>query len=200
MRNLLTILALCAALMATRPADAAEGNSDWTGSFNLTYGQRNLDQDFWNPVEEQPSAGGYFTFGKKDWPAHILLGFSTSVDEKLVVNTTTGSSYTATGETREFDLGGVVALDEGIARPFASVGIAMVTAVAKGTIPTQSLTTKEDDIGFGAFFMGGINFRVFEIFNAGAVVKLVTGTEVTLFDETGDVNSIDYSLFVGWTF
>src|SRR5262245_44740115 len=54
------------------------------GNANFLLGGRQLDEDQWDPVEEQGAFGVTVDFGGVEWPVHVEVGFyGSGADEEL---------------------------------------------------------------------------------------------------------------------
>lgn len=198
---IMAMLSIIAGPCFAAAQDKWDAESEWTGNVNMSGALRNLDADYWSPVESQPTFGIDFDFGKKGWLVHPLMAASVSSKDGTVSNTD-GSSYTVTGATTEFDFGLKTNMGAGWIDPYLSAGLALMSAKVenKPSTSTGTKVSESDNFRPGVFVSGGLTFRVFDIFNVGGAVKLVKNTEVNLFGSKGNADYIQYSAVFGWGF
>jgi len=178
------------ALVLAPTAAHAEGN------FNVVYGQRSLDQDFWDPTDDQTVIGGTLEFGGKDWPVHIAAGYYKSDDKGTLNSFPILGSVDLDAEVSEWSLGVHKVWKAGIVRPYVGGGISFVSTDADVTSNLGSLS--DDDDTTGVYVQGGVFWRLGEWFNLGFDARLLEGTGVTLFDMDGDADYWQIGALVGF--
>ncbi|HYV17760.1 MAG TPA: outer membrane beta-barrel protein [Verrucomicrobiae bacterium] len=166
------------------------------GNFNFVYGQRSLDQDFWDPTDDQTVLGGTLEFGGKDWPVHIAVGYYKSDDDGTLNSFPILGSVDLDAEVSEWSLGVHKVWKAGIVRPYVGGGISFVSTDADVTSNLGSLS--DDDDTTGVYVQGGVFWRLGEWFNLGFDARLLEGTGVTLFDMDGDADYWQVGALVGF--
>ncbi len=163
------------------------------GNANFVLGGRGLDKDLWEPVNGQAVVGVAVDFGKKDWPIHLETGIQVSVgaEEDFFV---TSDVY---GSVAELDFGVNKTWEtKGPARPYIGGGLA--TVGASYTIEAPLGDIEDDDDSGGAYFHGGVFWRIGQRFNIGIDGRFLVGTKITLFGEEGDADYVQLGMVLGW--
>ncbi|HET8945932.1 MAG TPA: outer membrane beta-barrel protein [Candidatus Polarisedimenticolia bacterium] len=166
------------------------------GNMNFVYGQRSLDEDFWDPTDDQKVLGGTLDFGGKDWPVHIAAGYYKSDDEGTLNSFPILGSVDLDAEVSEWSLGIHKVWKAGIVRPYVGGGVSFVSTDAKVTSNLGNVS--DDDDTTGIYVQGGVFWRLGEWFNLGFDARLLEGTDVTLFDMDGDADYWQIGALVGF--
>ena len=189
MKPTLRSLALIVVIaLATAPA-LAEGNA------NFLIGVRQLDEDLWDPLDQQVVGGGTVDFGGADWPIHLETGFYGSSDKEDDDSLLLGAEVTVNvaefffGVNKTWEPGGNI-------RPYVGGGLA--SAAADVEIDTSIGDVDDDDSSLGAYVHGGVFWRLGKRFNIGFDARVLTGTDLTLFDEDFDVDYFQGGLVLGF--
>ena len=130
-KYIFAVLALVPFLLS---ASVASAQDQWTGNINMFLGQKNLDKDDWEPVEEQGEFGIEVDFREKDWPVNIAIDVLASSDDQSIIDPFFGQ-VDLEGKTTEFNIGIRKIWDESSVRPFIGGGLSYIRAEAKVTIP-----------------------------------------------------------------
>jgi hypothetical protein len=179
----LAVLPLCAALMA--PLAGAD-TGEWTGNVNFSLGSKALDQDDWEPVEDQGEFGVSVDFGKKDWPVNIVIALYGSGDESSY------QGYDVEGTTSEFRVGVQKAWSPSPnMHPFIGGGIALIGAEYKVE------PVSDDDTGTGLWINGGIFWTLGTAFNLGFELGH-SQADVTLFGVDGEAGGGHAAIILGY--
>jgi len=190
-----TVVVLAAAALTFSPARA-----DADGNVNFFLGQKSLDSDDWDPVDDQLEFGAVMSFGQDDWPVHIAVDVLASVDEETVASGP-GTSVTVTGSTFEIAAGVRKVWGKGRTRPYLGAGVAVIGAGFEGD--DGFITVDANDAGFGFWAGGGIFWRLGKHFNLGLDARY-SNAEVDLDFGSGfvaqDVSAggLHYGLLVGF--
>jgi hypothetical protein len=163
------------------------------GNANFILGGRGLDKDFWEPANGQFVIGAQVDFGKMDWPIHLETGMQVSVggEEDFFG---TADVY---GSVAELDFGVNKTWElKGPARPFIGGGLAAVGASITIEAPLNDID--DDDDSGGAYFHGGVFWRIGSRFNIGIDGRVLVGTNITLFGEDGDADYAQLGMILGW--
>jgi hypothetical protein len=161
--------------------------SEWTGNVNFFLGGKTLDDEDWEPVEEQAEFGIEVDFAKKTWPVNIAIDLMVSAKEEnpLGIN--------IKGETSEFNVGVRKIFDAGIMHPFIGGGISFISA----ELSIFGLGVSGNDTGY--WVDAGIYWRLTEHFNLGFEVKK-SSADVTFSDisVTADGGGEHFGLLLGY--
>ena len=167
------------------------------GNANFLIGSRALDEDFWEPLEQQGVFGVTVDFGKEGWPVNLAIGVygsgTTEEESNLVLGDTD-----VTGAVGELSFGVLKAWSpKGSFHPYVGGGLASVGAAAE--IDTQFFGDDDDhDSSLGVYIHGGVFWRLGSRFNLGVDARSVLGTKITLFGEEGDADYFQLGLLLGW--
>jgi len=146
--------------VATCPTAAA----DASGHVNFFLGQKSLDSDDWDPVDQQGEFGAVMSFGGSDWPVLIAVDVLTSGKEEDVFDNVFGASKLRAG-TFEGAFGARKIWKVGNSRPYVGGGIALIGAAAE--FDTGFFEFDADDAAVGPWVGGGVFWRLGSHFNLG---------------------------------
>jgi hypothetical protein len=183
-------LIVLAALLLPSTAHAA-------GDVNFSYGWRSLDDDTWDPVDEQDVFGVTVDFGGPEWPVNLAVGYYESEDEGALASVPVFGDVDVEGEVSEWSLGAhKVWRLQGPPRPFLGGGLTRVTGEAR--LESVLGSAEEDDDSTGVYIEGGVFFRFAEVVNVGFHARVVEGTDVTLFGVDGDADYYQLGVLFGF--
>ena len=137
MKKLLTLLIILCWLSVPTLAisDSSSSPAGWTGNINGFLGMKQLDEDDWEPVEEQTEFGVKLDFKQESWPVSIAIDYLVSSDDDSGLYYVSGYGVIAAdveGETSELCLGVRKVWDQSpTMRPFIGGGLALISAEAK---------------------------------------------------------------------
>jgi hypothetical protein len=179
------------AMLFASPAASAAGD------VNLTYGWRSMQDDSWEPVDDQNVYGVTVDFGGHKWPLNIALGYYDSSDTGTLASFPILGNIDIKGELHEYSLGAhkVWTLKSPL-RPFVGAGLTRVTA--KATIDSALGSRDEKDDTTGGYLDAGLFFRIGEMLNVGFSGRLVEGTDVDIFGVSGDADYYQLGVLVGF--
>jgi opacity protein-like surface antigen len=173
---------------------AAFNGAAWAGgNVNVMYGQKNLDDDDWEPVEDQREYGIMFDFKANDnWPISIALDLLFSDDD--------GDYYGVDieGETQEFNLG--VRKYFPVTpqfKPYVGGGLAYISAEYSGSYAGVGVSDDDSEVGF--WLGGGAVFTFAERINIGVDLRY-SQAEVTLYGVDGEAGGTHLLVFAGLHF
>ncbi len=165
MKKIAILIALCLVLSVPTLA-MSEG---WTGNMNLLLGAKMLDEDDWEPVEEQAEFGISFDFRQEHWPVSITFAYLSSEEDGSAVVFVPGPGWTVgdfEAETQEINIGVKKIWDvTQVIKPFVGGGISFINAEFTGTAFGGTLS--EDDDAVGIWVGGGIMFTLANHLNLG---------------------------------
>ena len=189
------ILMICA--MGSKVYAAQQ--TDWTGNVNFFLGSKTLDEDDWEPLEDQAEFGIKVDFKQQSWPVSIAIDSSYSSDDGdlLIWDSFLGFvDLDIEGNTSELSLGVRKIWDHfPIVRPFIGGGIAFISAEMEGS--AFGISVSDDDTAMGIWIGGGVYWTISEHFNLGLDLRW-SKAEVTLFDEDGEAGGTHFGLLIGY--
>jgi opacity protein-like surface antigen len=190
---------LASAAVVARPAGALAQEPAWTGNVNVFLGTKGMnDNDEWEPVDTQTTAGFEVDFRPKAWPVNLVVGLRGSTAEDELDDPFFGT-LEAEGEIREL-AGGVRKIWDPAGspiRPYIGGGLAIARAEFTSTQVSTGIQGSDSDTGFGIWFGGGLYFTIGEHFNIGADARYSTA-DVTLFDLDVDAGGAQIGLLLGY--
>ena len=164
----------------------AAQQSDWTGNVNFFLGAKVLDEDDWEPAEEQDEFGIEVDFKQRNWPVSIAIDFLYGSGDGTIYGVKCES------ETTELNIGIRNIWDQSPhVRPFIGVGIAFISAEA--SVPWYSV----DDSSVGIWFGGGVYWTLGESFNIGLEAKYSTA-EVTFNGFDVEAGGRHFGMLIGF--
>ena len=185
-KSLLGLMLILAMAAAATPA-LAEGNA------NFVLGLRWLDEDDWEPVEEQGVFGVTVDFGKNDWPVNLAAGLMISGKEEDV------GALDLTGTISELSFGVLKTWEKGSdgkTRPFFGGGLSFLSAEIEIDGPGGSVS--EDDNSGAIYAQGGVYWRIGSRFNIGGDVRVLFGSDLEALGIEGDADYFQLGLLLGW--
>ena len=192
------ILASCAstpaALQDASPVPYRSSHVD------LHLGGRALDKDDWDPVEDQGAIGIDFVHEGLDSAIGFEVAFFASRDKEEDEPSPTGP-FDITGETQELSVGVRKTFMKDTSRfhPYVGGGLAAIRAQFRGEDSGGSGAS--DDDTSGAFYVhGGLEYDVGPAFLIGVDLRLLGGSDITLFGEDGTANYGQITFVVGCRF
>ena len=156
------------------------------GDANFIYGTRSMDDDAWEPTDDQEVYGITVDFGGKDWPILLAISYFESEDEGELASFPILGAVDLESELSEWDIGVRKIWTVKKARPFVGGGFALIDADAEVTSALGS--TSDGDDTEGLYVEGRVYWRLGQAFNLGLHGRIVEGTDVTIFDEDGDAD------------
>ncbi len=167
---------------------------DWTGNLNAFFGMKYLDEDDWEPVDDQGEMGAMFDFQKTDWPVAIAFDILASANDDdfwydgLNIKMESATAEICTGVRKIWETSYAM-------KPFIGGGVAVIFA----DVEAYGYGTKidDDDSAFGLWIDGGVYWTVSEHFNIGADIRF-SNAEVTLFGADLEAGGSHFGLLAGY--
>ena len=191
-----TVVVLVAAAFTSSPARAGAD-----GHVNFFIGQKSLDGDDWEPVEDQFEFGAVMSFGQDDWPVHIAVDVLVSADEETVFDPFIGGNVKVTGATFEVAAGVRKIWKKGRVLPYLGAGVGVISAGLE--VDDGFVSVDGEDAGFGVWAGGGVFWRLGSHFNLGldaryssAEVDLDFGSGIVARDVSA--GGLHYGLVAGF--
>jgi hypothetical protein len=165
---------------------SALGQSDWTGNVNFFLGAKALDEDEWEPGEEQTEFGVEIDFRQQNWPVSIAIDLLFAADEDDF------AGFDVESKTSELNIGVRKIWDKSpLVRPFIGGGVSFITG------EFEAFGVSEDDSAMGLWIGGGVYWTLSEHFNLGLELK-VSSAEVTLFGVDANAGGGHFGLLIGY--
>ncbi len=193
MKPSLKVMAVCLVLAGAWTGALAGGNA------NFLLGWRMLDEDLWEPTEDQPVFGVTVDFAPDPWPVQLAIGLYGSTDEEEldlgVFGFSTSGEFTASVTELSF---GVLKSWEvaGNVHPYVGGGLSFVEAEAE--LESGSSSVDDDDNSPALYGHGGVSWRLGSRFNIGVDGRFLVGSDIELFDSEGDADYFQIGLLLGW--
>lgn len=184
---MLVLLALAfSTWIAPHPADASQGY------VHLFVGQKFLDEDDWEPIDDQTELGIDASFGGDDWPVWINVGlFGSNAEEDLAAD------EELEGTTTELTVGINKTWTRRQFRPYIAGGLAFVNTEVE--FRDDFGTIEDDDSAVGLYLQGGGHWRLGSSFNLGALIRFtMADTDVFGGDFEGGGVHLGLTAGFGW--
>ncbi len=169
--KLATILSLgsLASCAAVAPAGAGQVTPPpYENRFSLYLGQRSLDEDDWEPVEDQLAIGFDYSHEGAGSAIGFEVGLFASGDDDEV------GAVDVEGQTLELSAGIRKTFAEGSRfRPYVGAGLAVINAEveAGGT---------DDDTSLAGYAHGGLGYQISDTFLIGVDLRLLFGSDLEI--------------------
>ncbi len=122
---------------ALLPAPAGAEETGWTGNANVFLGAKALDENDWQPANEQGEVGFELDFARRNWPVSIAVDYLTAAGKGSAYYYS--QNYNMESETSELNVGlRKVWNHYPHARPFIEGGVSFARASARITGPGVS--------------------------------------------------------------
>jgi len=171
----------------------------WTGNINGFFGMKYLDEDDWEPLEEQTEFSVKLDFKQQNWPVSIAIDLLGSSDESTLLYYYPAYGYIPIEvevKTSELCLGVRKTWDHfATVRPFIGGGLAMINADIEGE--AYGLSVSDDDDAMGYWIEGGIYWTLAEHFNIGFNVRW-SKAEVTIYGVEAEAGGTHGGLLLGY--
>ena len=187
MKKALNVLSLCLAVaLISTPALAG-------GNLNFSLGQRSLDSNDFEPVDDQTYFGATIDWNSMEWPVNLAGGLYFSSEQESVGSTDiTASVIEATfgvmktwGETK-------------VMHPFLGGGLGFVQVEAEIDDPLGN--AKEDDTAPAFYTEGGVYWSLSHAFNLGVSGRFMTAPGIEIEGENFDTTYFQVGILAGWAF
>jgi hypothetical protein len=193
---------LCAAVLLVMSGAVQAG-----GDANLFLGQKNLDEDDWEPIDGQMEYGVCLNFGVQDWPVSIAVDILMSSDDTTYTYDYYGYDYDVVldGETTEIAVGVRKFFnEESNFQPYIGGGAAYIDGeVSINFTDFPGMNYSLSDSAFGFWANAGVMWRLSERFNLGIDLRY-SDASVTIVDdfleESYDVEAggMHYGVLLGY--
>jgi len=154
---------------------------------------------FWGPLSKESAGLILFDYGDEGWPANIELGFADTKENFWLLVPANGSIININGSFVVTELFGGVRKTWNLNgfRPSLGTGITSIkfTGNAASSISVAPTTTSSS---IGYYVDGCVCGRIGEHFNIGLDWRMVSGTSVTAWGVSGDVDYSQYGILLGY--
>ena len=163
---LLAQLASCAAVAPAGPGPAAP--PPYENRFALYLGQRSLDEDDWEPVEDQLTLGFDYSHEAAGSAIGFEVGLFASGDDEEV------AGADVEGPTLELSAGIRKTFAEGSRiRPYLGAGVAVINAEAE-------VGGSDDDTSLAGYAHGGLGYQISDTFVIGVDLRVLFGSDLEI--------------------
>jgi hypothetical protein len=183
--GLTLILASCSAVA---PAEQV-GSSARDNRISLYLGQRNLDEDDYSPVDEQPTFGVEFAHESAGSPVGFEVGIMGSKDDG------SDSGFDLEASTRELYAGVKKTFGSDVVRPYVGGGLSFINSKVE-----VSGVGDDDDSSLAAYLHGGVGFQVSDAIVLGVDLRFLFGSDITLAGFDTDADYAQLAVFFGFGF
>lgn len=152
-------------------------------------GQRNLDEDYWDPLDQQVSFGFEF-IGEN---AANWVGFEVGLMGSY--NEDTEGAIDVDGSTAELYVGIHKTLGKGSVHPYLGGGVSWIAAEYNGSV--SGLSVSDDDSSVAGYAHGGIVFDLSRVLSLGVDLRTLFGSDITLFGANGDADYVQLAVVMG---
>lgn len=162
------------------------------GNVNVMYGQKNLDSDDWEPVEDQREYGLMLDFKAQNWPISIAVDVLFSDDDSTI------SGVKLEGETREFDIGvrKYFSVTDQF-KPYIGGGLAYIYGEVSASF--SGLSASDDDSGIGFWLSGGAVYTFAQHYNIGVDLRY-SDADIDIAGVDGEAGGTHVLVFAGMHF
>lgn len=187
----------------TEPSDpspvssAPQSDRPWRNNIAFLIGGRQLDEDYWDPVEDQFMFGLEGDFRPPDLPLGLELGLSTSLGYDSNAMGSGIDVYAFVGEI----YGGprlTIDLGDDTVHAYVAGGVTFLLADFEGDAGGTSVG--DSDTSFAGYVHGGILFTISSDFNLGVDLRADFGSEITLFGADGDADYFQIALVLATSY
>ncbi len=162
MSRKLNVLAACAALLLTATPALADGN------VNFSLGERSLNSNDFEPVDEQTFIGAFADFTVSDWPIDLAAGIyrSTKSDSIGAADVTATITELSFGAMKTWQFAGNM-------HPFAGGGLSVVQVDAE--IDAGAASADDSSTAAAMYAEGGVYWRLGSAMNLGMHARFNRG-------------------------
>ncbi len=197
---LVASLASCAAIgpHSTRSSAQADPGHRRAPYLGVLAGVRALDEDDFEPVEEQPVFGVETTVPLEAVDADVEVGVSVSSEEDDVFLPGIGN-IDAEATLTEVWVGIRKALaPESAITPYVGAGLSIINVDAE--VGLGGLAASDDDTSPGIYVHGGLMSDVSEHLRVGVDLRALLATDVEIAGVSGDADHFQAAVFLGYIF
>jgi len=172
------------------------------GEIALIAGKRVLsDEEFWAPLDEPGVFGMQLAVGSSDSPWFFDAAFLASEDDdEAAIDFGSGpTEVQAESKLTEVSVGALFA--PGFAQrftPYLGAGVTYLKAELEVDIPSLGGSAEDDDTSPGFYLRGGFSMTLVESLSLGVDLRYVGGTDIEVFDVSGDADYTQVGVTLGY--
>jgi hypothetical protein len=189
-------------LLALAGPLAAQDEVTWRGNATLLLGSRHMsDGDLWQPDDTFGNLAIEVDWARSNWPINIVVGFELAKDssEGMIEDPGTGQEYWSDVEAEIFQL------HAGVQRYFRQekrlqpyIGGALALLRAERELRGLPDVLNDNDGSIGALAKAGVRVRIGGQFYFGGDVRALLGSDLKLFDVSGNADHFQVSGTFAW--
>lgn len=180
------LFAACSALPAQTPVPVDDTEHAHQVSFLV--GMRSLDEDDYEPVEDQTAVGLEYAYERPGGALGFELGVTTSSDDDEFMG------FDVEADTFEIYGGVRKTFGRDVVRPVIGGGLALI----ESTVEVDGFDVDDDSIA--AYVHGGVGFHLAESFVLGLDARLLVGSDLEIAGVDTDADYGQAAIFLGFTF
>jgi opacity protein-like surface antigen len=197
--NKAKILFIAVSLLLIPISGVCEPNG-WTGNVSVFLGNKTLNEDDWNPVDDQTEIGFLLDFRPENWPVNIAIDYLDSSEYKIQY--TPSRSIRIDGITREINIGirKIFEISPTI-HPYIGGGVAYIYGEFETSelffSPFSITISLDNDAGTGIWVDGGVCWNFAKRWHAGVDLRY-SKAEITLFGTDVEAGGFHAGLLAGF--
>lgn len=192
-------LALLASCAATTYRQAEPSEAERVTNIGVMVGLRQLDEDDWDPVDEQVAFGLEIDTYVPGAPIGFELGGSYSKDDDSAFDPLVGNFD---AEAKFWEIYGGVrktwAVADGRLHPYVGGGLSFINADAKVSVSGFG-SASDDDSSVGGYVHGGATYDVTDSIYLGVDLRGLLGTDLEIAGASGDADYLQVALVLGYS-
>jgi len=182
----LSSLAACASVQTSGPTPVPDSTTSRENRIGIYLGQRQLDDDEWSPLDEQPMFGLEYSREGEGDAVGFEVGIMGSADDDTVLGTdvevSTGELYGGIRKT----------FGEDVLRPYVGAGISFVN------LEVDASGLGDDDDTSPAFYAhGGLAIAASDAFMIGLDLRFLLGSDLEIAGVDTDADYVQLALMLG---
>lgn len=173
------------------PSSSAQEREPTSSRITLLFGMRFLDEDDYDPVEDQPAFGFDYSFEPPGSPVGFEVGLMGSYqeDDILGADLEVGIGEVYGGVRKTFGEPGSVL------RPYVGGGASVINVDVE-----ISGAGSDDDSSLAGYVHGGFLGQLGESFFLGLDLRTLFGSDIEIGGVDGDADYVQLGLVLGWAF
>lgn len=163
-----------------------------TGNINFIVGTKLMNENDWEPLDEQTEIGVEGDIGMTDFPLYFTMGYLYSHDDTTLYGVVIDAS------TKEFYFGPKLIFNPNkYVHPFVGAGLAIISTELEGS--GYGITVSDEDQATGLWASGGIMFTIADHLNLGVNVRY-SKAEAELYGYDTSGGGLHYQALIGYHF
>jgi hypothetical protein len=189
MKLALCLAVVCLASCAASPVTRSEETSTDVKSHRISIylGARQLDEDDYEPAEDQAMLGAEFAFERPGSSVGFEIGLMGSVDEGEALG------FDVEANTSELYAGIRKTFGSGVVRPVLGAGVSYIHSEFE-----LSGVGSDDDASIAGYVHGAVLFDISRSFFLGVDVRFLLGSDLEIAGVDTDADYAQYALVLGF--